>query len=237
MQLPPLTDGRILNRYKRFLADVELPGGEVVTVHCPNTGSMRGCWEPGAPVQISHSDNPRRKLAWTLERVDMGRGWVGVHTGRTNPVVEEALHAGVLAPLRGYHSIAREVPFSLIAGERSRFDFFLSQGKAVDAWVEVKNVTLLLNDGLSFPDAVTVRGRKHLEALAEACRQGLRGIMVYALNRPEGDCFRPADEIDRAYGETLRRVVHESGVEFVAVRIEHRESSMRVVGEVPVVLD
>ena len=93
MKLPPLQEGRILNRYKRFLADIELPDGRVVTAHCPNTGSMLGCWEPGAPVQLSHSENPRRKLAWTLERVDMGGGWIGVNTSRTNAVVAEAVGA------------------------------------------------------------------------------------------------------------------------------------------------
>ncbi|HHH39013.1 MAG TPA: DNA/RNA nuclease SfsA, partial [Sedimenticola sp.] len=94
MQLPPLTAARMIRRYKRFLADVELADGSLLTVHCPNTGSMKGCWAPGAPVEISFSDNPKRKLAWTLERVDMGGGWVGVHTGRTNAVVAEAIREG-----------------------------------------------------------------------------------------------------------------------------------------------
>ncbi|MCU7930427.1 MAG: DNA/RNA nuclease SfsA [Candidatus Thiodiazotropha sp. (ex Codakia rugifera)] len=237
MQLPPLSNGRILKRYKRFLADIELPGGEVITVHCPNTGSMLGCWQPGAPVQISHSDNPRRKLAWTLERIDMGNGWVGVHTGRTNPVIEEAIECGGITTLTGYRAIRREATFNPDAAEKSRFDFYLSQGDQPDAWVEVKNVTLWQGDGLSFPDAVTERGRKHLDSLAEACHQGFRGVMVYALNRSEGDCFHPADEIDKRYGETLRRVVREAGVEVVAVRIEHGSNSMGVTGEVPVVLD
>ncbi|MEW8425210.1 MAG: DNA/RNA nuclease SfsA [Candidatus Thiodiazotropha sp.] len=236
MQLPPLTNGRILRRYKRFLADIELPGGEVVTAHCPNTGSMLGCWQPGAPVQLSHSDNPRRKLAWTLERVDMGQGWIGVHTGRTNPVIEEALREGRIAELVGYRSIRREVVYSH-DGERSRFDLFLAEGSRVDAWVEVKNVTLWRGDGLSFPDAVTARGRKHLELLAAACGQGYRGVMVYALNRPEGDYFHPAEEIDPAYAETLRRVVREAGVEAIALRIAHGEGTMEAEAAVEVVLD
>ena len=236
MQLPPLTQGHILKRYKRFLADVELADGQVVTAHCPNTGSMFGCWEPGAPVQISHSDNPRRKLSWTLERVDMGQGWVGVHTGRTNPVVEEALRTGLIDRLADYPSIRREVGFSC-NGERSRFDFLLAGGERPDAWVEVKNVTLWQGRGLGFPDAVTLRGRKHLELLAQACGQGYRGVMVYALNRPEGEYFCPADDIDPEYGRTLRRVVKEAGVELIAVRIGHDEASMSVIGEVPVVLD
>jgi sugar fermentation stimulation protein A len=236
MQLPPLTNGRILRRYKRFLADIELDTGEVITAHCPNTGSMLGCWRPGAPVQVSHSDNPRRKLAWTLERVDMGQGWVGVHTGRTNPVIEEAIREGRIDELKGYHCIRREVEFRH-GDEKSRFDFRLSQGDRADAWVEVKNVTLWQGAALGFPDAVTLRGRKHLEQLAQACRQGSRGVMVYALNRPEGDYFRTADEIDPEYGATLRRVVREPGVEIVALRIEHGENGSWVESPVEVVLD
>jgi len=233
MKLPALTDGHILRRYKRFLVDVELSSGEVVKAHCPNTGSMLGCWEPRAPVQLSRSDNPKRKLAWTLERVDMGRGWIGVHTGRTNYVVEEALGEGRIPSLAGYPAIRREAPFAAAGFAPSRFDFFLSGAAAVaDAWVEVKNVTLLQSDALTFPDAVTLRGRKHLELLAEACRQGCRGVMIYALNRPEGVCFRPADEIDPAYGDALRRAL-DLGVEVLALRIEHLADSMRVSEEVP----
>ncbi len=235
MQLPRLTEGRIQRRYKRFLADIRLDDGRQITAHCPNTGSMLGCWEPGARVAVSHSDNPRRKLAWTLERVDMGQGWIGVHTGRTNPVVEEAVADGVIAALRGYAQIRREVTYAPAGFERARFDLLLSQGAGPDAWVEVKNVTLWRDDALCFPDAVSQRGRKHLRLLAQACREGYRGVMVYALNRPEGRVFRPADEIDSAYGETLRQVAKE-GVELIAVRIEQGRQSMRVKGEVPVSL-
>jgi sugar fermentation stimulation protein A len=237
MQLPPLINGRILKRYKRFLADIELPDGQVVTAHCPNTGSMLGCWQPGARVQISHSDNPKRKLAWTLERVDMGQGWIGVHTGRTNPVIEEALRAGRIEPLTGYRRIRREVKYQPSPGDNARFDLYLAEGERPDAWVEVKNVTLWQGGDLCFPDAVTLRGRKHLELLATACGQGYRGVMIYALNRPEGACFKPADEIDPGYGETLRQVVYDAGVEVLALRIAHGGHTMRVEGAVEVVLD
>ncbi len=233
MRLPPLTDGHIIKRYKRFLADVELPAGEVVTVHCPNTGSMSGCWEPGAPVQISHSDNPRRKLPWTLERVDMGQGWIGVHTGRTNPLIGEALQAGQLAQFSGYPEVRREVSH-LSQGVRSRFDFMLPGDEGQDIWIEVKNVTLWEGESLCFPDAVTVRGRKHLQQLAQLCDAGARGVMIYALNRPEGDCFKPADHIDPEYGRVLRQVVEKSGVELLALRIGHSREAMSVTGEVPI---
>lgn len=236
MQLPPLIDGIILKRYKRFLADVALTDGRVVTAHCPNTGSMRGCWRPGAPVQVSHSDNPKRKLAWTLERVDMGQGWVGVHTGRTNPVVGEALAAGCIPELRGFQKLRSEVVFEPPGFERARFDFQLSQGAGPDAWIEVKNVTLWEGGSLLFPDAVTLRGRKHLELLAEACRMGYRGIMIYALNRPEGEAFSPAEEIDPDYAATLRRVVREAGVEVIALRLTHEAQTLRVTDGVRVEL-
>ncbi len=233
MQLPPLITGRILKRYKRFLADVVLDDGRRITAHCPNTGSMQGCWEEGAPVQVSSSDNPRRKLAWTLERVDLGQGWIGVHTGRTNPVVEEAIREGVVKSLRGYRQIRREVTYDPAGMERARFDLLLSGGRRPDAWIEVKNVTLWQDQALAFPDAVTERGRKHLQLLSHACEAGYRGVMVFALNRPEGRFFKPADEIDPAYGETLRKVA-EQGVELVALRIQHGPQSMQVAGEVPV---
>ncbi len=233
MKLPPLVNGLILKRYKRFLTDVELADGRIVTAHCPNTGSMLGCWQPGAPVQVSYSDNPKRKLAWTLERVDMGQGWIGVHTGRTNPVIGEAIRNGRIQGLAGYENIRNEVDFVVPGYDRSRFDFMLSQGKERDAWVEVKNVTLWDGRRLLFPDAITQRGCKHLECLAEACRMGFRGIMIYALNRPEGDSFSPADEIDPVYGATLRRVVSE-GVEVMAVRILHLKQALSVGGTVAI---
>ncbi len=107
MKLPPLTNGIILKRYKRFLVDVEFEDGVCVTAHCPNTGSMRRCWKPGARVQLSYSDNPRRKLAWTLERVDMGAGWIGVHTGRSNPVIGEGLRAGGIDTMAGYRKYSQ----------------------------------------------------------------------------------------------------------------------------------
>ncbi|MGD8587905.1 MAG: DNA/RNA nuclease SfsA [Chromatiales bacterium] len=234
MQLPPLTNGIIQRRYKRFLADVELEDGQMVTAHCPNTGSMRSCWRPGALIQVSHSDNPRRKLAWTLERVDMGQGWIGVHTGRTNSVIGEGLRQGTIEALVGYRHVRGEVVCPGLELPRTRFDFLLTEGDGPDAWVEVKNVTLYEGRCLQFPDAVTERGRKHLEGLAQLSRQGLRAVMIYALNRPEGSCFSPADAIDPAYGMTLRRVVQEAGVEVLALRIRHSTQSMEVAESVEV---
>ncbi len=232
MELPALASGRILKRYKRFLADVELDGGELVVAHVPNTGRMTGCWAPGAAVQLSHSDNPRRKLAWTLERVDMGGGWVGVNTQRTNPVIEEALRQERIPGLEGYARIRREATPPL-QGCRSRLDFFLQHGTGADAWVEVKNVTLLQGDCLSFPDAVSARGSRHLEDLGALVGDGCRGVILYALNRPEGCCFRPADDVDPEYGRLLRKVV-EQGVEAIALRLHHTDNGIVSAEIVPV---
>ncbi len=233
MHLPPLVKGRILKRYKRFLADVELEDGSAVTAHCPNTGSMKTCWEPGAAVEVSHSDNPRRKLAWTLERVDMGEGWIGVHTGRTNAVVSEAVQRGRIPGLSGYSELRREVTLEWPGIPRSRLDLQLLGGNRPDVYVEVKNVTLLEGDRLMFPDAVTTRGRRHLDILVEACRRGFRGVIVYALNRPEGRCFSPAEGIDPDYAKRLREVAGQ-GVEPLAVRIVHTDEGLHADGLVEI---
>jgi sugar fermentation stimulation protein A len=233
MRLPPLTDGLMLRRYKRFLADVRLADGAVVTAHCPNTGSMKGCWSPDAPVQLSRADNPRRKLAWTLERVDMGRGWVGVNTGRVNAVMAEALEQGGIAELAGYARVRTEVTCSRPGHPRSRLDLRLEQGAAPPAWIEVKNVTLLDGHRLRFPDAVSARGLKHLELLAALAAQGDRAVMLFALNRPEGVCFSPARDIDPAYAQALIRV-EALGVEVLARRIEHTAEGMVCAEAVPV---
>lgn len=235
MQLPPLTPVYMVRRYKRFLADVELADGSILTVHCPNTGSMKGCWEPGAPAEISFSDNPKRKLAWTLERVDMGGGWVGVHTGRTNAVVAEAVLAGRVPPLAGYGQLKREVSYPVTGHPRSRIDLLLSGGTAPDALVEVKNVTLLDGECLRFPDAVSVRALKHLDLLLAAVERGIRGVILFALNRPEGNCFSAAADIDPVYAERLSEVVAQ-GVEAYALRIRHTRDGMVGEGMLPVFL-
>lgn len=229
MELPPLHNGRILNRYKRFLADIDLDDGRRIVAHCPNTGSMMTCWDPGARVQVSHSDNPKRKLAWTLERVDMGAGWVGVHTGRVNGVIAEAIRSGKIQTLTGYQCVIAEPQFVVDGFPRSRFDLHLSGGRRRDTYVEVKNTTLLDGHCVRFPDAVTVRGRKHLELLREAVRRGMRGVIVFAVNRPEGLAFEPAWSIDPDYSETLVTVAQQ-GVEVLAARLRHTGTGIEVAG-------
>lgn len=219
MVLPPLHDGRILSRYKRFLADVTLGDGTTVTAHCPNTGSMRSCWRPGAPVQLVHSADPRRKLAWTLERVDMGAGWVGVNTHRVNAVIAEAAGEGRLPGLEQLRSVTREVRVAGPDGQSSRLDLLL-EGEGPPAYVEVKNTTLFEGRLLRFPDAVSTRASKHLQALEGLVGSGFRAVILFALNRPEGSAFAPADDIDPAYGKALRHAAA-AGVELIALRLRH----------------
>jgi sugar fermentation stimulation protein A len=194
---------------------------------------MATCWEPGAPVQLSHSANPRRKLAWTLERVDMGAGWVGVNTARPNAVVAEGIEAGRIAPLAGYRGLRREVRFEPAGLPRGRIDMGLTDGPEPDALVEVKNVTLLEGGFLRFPDAVSERARKHLDLLLSAVRSGRRGVILFAANRPEGERVGPAWNLDPAYARRLVEAV-EGGVEALAVRLVHSATGIETGEALPV---
>ena len=180
-------------------------------------------------MQLSHSGNPKRKLPWTLERIDMGKGWVGVNTSRVNRIVAAAVNSGRVPPLAGYRGMRNEPAFRAPGFPDSRFDLLLSDGPQRDAFVEVKNTTLVQGESITFPDAVTERGRKHLELLLEAVKQGRRGVILFALNRPEGRWFEPAHTIDPGYAETLERV-HAGGVEIVVVRLRHENSQVSVGG-------
>lgn len=212
MNLPaPLLPGRLLRRYQRFLADVELADGRSVTAHTPNTGSMLQCAVPGHEVLVSVAANPARKLGYTLELIRVNGHWVDTHTHRTNRVVEEALRTGAIVELAGY-AVTPEVRW----GE-SRLDFGLRRGEE-QVLVEVKNVTLTCAPEIAcFPDAVTTRGQKHLRELLAARRQGLRGVIFFLVQRGEAIAFTPADRIDREYGRLLREVVA-AGVEVLAYR-------------------
>lgn len=231
--------GRLLRRTKRFLADVETDTGERLTVHCPDPGGMRGLLRPGAPVRCSRSDDPRRKLAHTLEMIRVGRVWVGLHTLRANQLAARALRSGAVPGLAGYPELRREVA----AGSGSRLDFALS-GHPDDprtAWVEVKSVTLAERrdgDGATlglFPDAVTERGRRHMQTLARLRGRGARAVLLFVVQRADCSEVRPADDIDPAYGQALRRAVS-SGVEVLALRA--RVTARRIAMErmLPVVL-
>ncbi|MGI9291001.1 MAG: DNA/RNA nuclease SfsA [Gammaproteobacteria bacterium] len=235
MQFPPLTRGKILSRYKRFLADVELEDGRVVTAHCPNTGSMTGCWAPGAPVELSASDNPKRKLKWTLERIDMGQGWVGVNTSRTNQIINAFIAGRKVPGLDQFDQLKREPAYTAEGFPRSRFDLLLMSDRRPHCYVEVKNTTLWQDGQIQFPDAVTERGRKHLLLLSHAVDAGFRGVILFALNRPEGEVFSAARNIDPEYADTLAEVI-DNGVEAMAVRIRHTPKGVRMGGLVPIAL-
>lgn len=212
--LPALEEARLIKRYKRFLADIELANGEQMTIHCPNTGSMFNCMLEGGKVWFSRSNDPKRKLPGTWEIAETPQGRLAcVNTGRANALVEEALRAERIAELAGFHSLRREVAYG---EERSRIDFLLEYANG-PAYVEVKSVTLGFADSAvaAFPDAVTQRGAKHLRELASLARQGIRAVQLYCVNLSAVEAVRPADEIDWAYSDALRAAVAE-GVEVLA---------------------
>jgi sugar fermentation stimulation protein A len=202
-----LIRGTLVQRYKRFLADVRLPSGEIVTAHCTNTGSMLGCKEPGSVVYLSLSPNKGRKLAYTWEMIQIKRTWIGINTLHPNRLVAEAIEAGAIPELRGYDVIRREVKVSA----HSRLDLCL-EGRSGCCYVEVKNVTASFNSAAAFPDAVSERATKHLKELIRLKRKGHRAAIVFVVQRGDCDHFRPADEIDPEYGRWLRRAV-KAGVE------------------------
>lgn len=228
----PLLEGRLLKRYQRFLADVVLADGATVTAHCPNTGSMLGCKEPGSRVWLSRSPNPKRKLAHTWEIVEARPGVpVGVNTALTNRLVEEAIAAGRVAELAGYPRLRREVRFGQ---ENSRVDLLL-EGDDPPCWVEVKNVTAAVEGGVAlFPDAVSARGAKHLRELAHMVERGHRAVIFYCVQRGDVDEVRPADAIDPAYGQALRDALAR-GVEALAYRAAVTPERIEVVTPLPVV--
>lgn len=211
---PPLEEGRLLRRYKRFLADIETASGERLTLHCANTGSMLNCMSEGARVWFSRSNDPKRKLPGTWEIGETPHGRLAmINTARANSLVEEALRAGVIAELNGFSHLKREVPYGQ---ERSRIDLRLDFPKG-PAFVEVKSVTLgFAGDRVAaFPDSRTERGSKHLRELASLARAGTRAVQLYCVNLTEVDAVRPAEEIDPAYAAALREAV-KAGVEVLA---------------------
>jgi sugar fermentation stimulation protein A len=202
-----LIRGILVQRYKRFLADVRLPNGKIVTAHCTNTGSMLGCKEPGSTVYLSLSPNKSRKLPYTWEMIQSKRIWIGINTLHPNRLVAEAIEAGLIPELRGYEVIRREVKVSA----HSRLDLCL-EGNSGRCFVEVKNVTVSFDGAAAFPDAVSERATKHLKELMRLKRKGHRAAIVFVVQRRDCDHFRPADEIDPEYGRWLRRAV-KAGVE------------------------
>jgi len=223
-----LQPGKLVRRYKRFLADIQLGKDKIVTVHCPNTGSMLGCSEPGSPAMISRSENPARKYPHTLEMVQTGTVWVGVNTALTNSLVREALENGVIQEFGKLDAITQEVKTS----DNTRLDFLLEQqGKKI--FMEVKNCSLAENRVAMFPDAVTVRGTKHLRELAALKHQGHMAAVLFCVQRSDADCFRPAYHIDPAYAETLEKVAGD-GVMVLACQADVSPREIRIARMLPV---
>ncbi len=208
---PELIPGRLIKRYKRFLADVELEDGTLVTAHCPNSGSMTACSEPGRPVYLSWHDNPKRKLKYTWEIIQMPDSLVGVNTLVPNRLIKKSVENGWVAELAAYEEIRSEVQTS----KGSRLDLLLTDSHGARCYVEIKNCTLVTQGVACFPDAVTQRGRKHLKELQRLTAGGNRCVMFFCIQRMDAECFRPADQIDAAYGEALRKVHLKWGVEIL----------------------
>ena len=224
-----------MRRYKRFLADVVLPDGAEITAHVANPGAMTGLAAPGARVFLSRSDKPGRKLpySWELVEVDLGAGpeLVGVNTAHPNMIAGHALAAGAIEGLAGYASLRREVKY----GERSRVDFLLNSPDRPSCYVEVKNVHLMRERGLAeFPDAVTVRGARHLDELAAMVAAGHRAAMLFLIQIGSAESFALARDIDRRYGEAFDRA-RTAGVEAFAYRCAVSAEGIALADAVPIV--
>ena len=206
----PLIRGALIQRYKRFLADVTLENGEEITAHVANSGSMMGLKEPGMEVWLSESDNPKRKLKYSWELVRDGDGLVGINTMHPNKLVAEAIEDGTITELSGYGGLRREVKY----GKNSRIDILLTDEDRPDCYVEVKNVTLRRHEKAEFPDAVTARGAKHLVEMSNMVAGGARAVMVYLVQREDCDSFSVAGDIDPTYASNLTEALSK-GVEAV----------------------
>ena len=208
---PELVRGTLIKRYKRFLADVELDNGQLVTAHCPNTGSMTGCSEPGSPVYLTYHDDPKRKLNYTWQLIQMPGSLVGVNTMIPNRLVELSIRAGVVPEFQSARNVRREVSI----GNRSRIDLQLINAGGRTCYIEIKNCSLVENGVAKFPDAVTARGVKHIKELERLCAQGNHSVMFYFIQRMDARSFQPADHIDPDYGAALTRAT-KNGVQVMA---------------------
>ncbi len=224
-----------MRRYKRFLADVELTNGKIVTAHTANTGAMTGCSDPGSRVWLSRSDNPKRKYTFTWELVEVAPGVsCGINTMLSNRLVREAIESGSISELQGYERIRNEVRYGV---ENSRVDLMLEAGAASErpnCYVEVKNVTLVEDNAGLFPDAVSARGAKHLRELIDVAQKGERAVIFFCVQRKDCVEVRPADHVDEEYGKTLRQAML-NGVEALAYRFSVSPGEITIMDRLPVV--
>jgi sugar fermentation stimulation protein A len=228
MQFPgPLVHGVLIDRYKRFLADVRLDDGRAVTAHCPNPGAMLGLKQPGLGVWLSASDNPKRSLPWTLELVEADGTLVGVNTLHPNRIVAEALGAGAIPELAGYAAVRREVKY----GEASRVDFMLTDPQRPACWLEVKNCHFMRAAGMAeFPDCVAARSTRHLRELSAMVAVGDRAVVLFVVQRGDCDRFSASRDVDPAFAAALDQaadagvevLVYACAMDIEAVRLERR---------------
>ena len=209
-ELPPLIKGKLIKRYKRFLADIELENGEVVTAHCPNSGSMKGCARPGAEAWISQSTNPKRKLKYTWELTRIDGTFIGINTLVPNRLVKASVENDLLPELSGYSRVTSEVKTS----EHTRLDLMLEADNKKPCFVEIKNCTLVENGVARFPDTVTTRGQKHIQELVALAAGGHRAVLFFLVQRTGADTFTPAADIDPEYAEKLMQA-RLKGVEII----------------------
>ena len=217
----------LIRRYKRFLADIRCGDGRQLTVHCPNSGSMRSCSEPGSPVCYSTSKNPKRKYPHTLEMIQVNGVWVGINTSRTNHLVAEAFEKGVIGKYQLYERLEREVKIS----DQSRLDLMLIKGSK-KTYIEVKNCTLVEEGCARFPDAVTSRGTKHLNELIKLVECGHEGIIFFLVQRQDAARFEPAAAIDPVYSKTLAKA-HKCGVKILVYQADVTPKSIEVTNPLP----
>ncbi len=223
---PELFRGILIKRYKRFLADIELESGEIITAHCANSGAMKSSSEPGRPVYVSFHDNPKRKLKFTWEMIEMENSLVGVNTNVPNKLVKTAIENKAIPELSAYQTIKPEVKTS----DGSRLDLMLTADDQPDCYVEIKSSTLVENNHAFFPDAVTIRGKKHLNELLRLKKEGFRAVNFYLVQRMDAELFSPATHIDPNYSETLNRVseqgveilVYDAGIDLTGMYIRRR---------------
>lgn len=224
----PLVPAKLLKRYKRFLADVKLADNTVITVHCPNTGTMKTCSSPGSPVLLSVSDNPQRKYPHTFEMICESGHWVGVNTMRTNALVAEGIQAGIVTEFEGVLTIKKEVKVS----DKSRLDL-LVEDKNGKTYIEVKNCSMAIDGIAMFPDAVTARGAKHLDELMELVQRGENAVIFFLVQRGDTSRFRPAQHIDPVYSEKLREA-QGRGVRLLAYQADVTPEGIQLARPLPI---
>lgn len=225
-----LIPGKLIRRYKRFLADVTLSNGDEVTAHCTNSGSMKSCLEEGADVYLSPVNDPKRKTKFTWEMIKIDGNWVGINTSMPNMLAFEWIKNGVIPGLEGYTHVKREVTFG-----DSRFDIF-AENESERCFVEVKNVTMKEGDFTLFPDAKTTRGQKHLETLIKVKQSGIRAVMLYVVQRVDVNRFAPAWGVDPQYAQLLQKAAT-AGVEIIPLQVEVQPVGFKLLRILPFTLE